>query len=158
MAIKYRKAEIADIPELVRLRIEFLGVARDKILPPELIATLETTNTEFMTTGLLDGSLVVFIAEDFEKGGKIIATSGIMFYRLMPNPMCADGKRAYIANMYTIPDYRRKGIATRLVELQLDEARARGVKAVFLSATSEGRFVYNKIGFEKVEDEMIYRF
>ena len=155
MEIRYRKAETKDVPELVRLRIEFLGVARNKALPPELIAVLQMTNAEYMTAGLLDGSLVVFIAED---EGKIIATSGITFFRHMPNPIYPDGRRATVANMYTLPKYRRQGIATELVRLQLEEARARGLKAVTLSATDDGRPVYEKYGFENVDDEMIYRF
>lgn len=155
MEINYRKAEIKDIPELVRLRLDFLGMARGKTLPPEQLAVLKSTNTEYFTSAMLDGSLVIFIAEE---GDKIAATSGIMFYRLMPNPSYPDGRRAYIGNMYTLHGYRRKGIATRLLELQLEEAKMRGVSAVQLSATDEGRPVYEKIGFINVDYEMVYKF
>lgn len=152
MEIKYRKAGIDDLSTLVDLRLDFLDEARG--LNDEQKSVLRVTNKDYILSGLLDGSLVIFIAED---GGKIIATSGIMFYRHFPNGYTPDGRKAYIGNMYTLPEYRKKGIAAELMRLQLDEAKKRGLTAVSLSATEAGRPVYEKIGFVDVLDEMVYR-
>jgi GNAT superfamily N-acetyltransferase len=152
--INYRKAGIDDIPELVRLRLEFSEVSSryfKREFTDETREILRVTNADYFTAGLLDGSLVVFVAED---GGKIVGTSGIMFWRHLPGPAALDGRKAVIANMYTLPEYRKQGIATRLMELQLEEARVRGVKVVNLSATADGRAVYEKLGFVNDTDEM----
>jgi GNAT superfamily N-acetyltransferase len=157
MAISYRKADISDVPELVRLRLEFSEETSrffKREFSDETKATLRVTNADYFTAGLLDGSLVVFIAED---NGRIAATSGLMFWRHMPGPATLDGRKAVIANMYTLPDYRRQGIATELMKLQLEEARTRDVNVINLSATADGRKVYEKLGFEPDENEMKIR-
>jgi GNAT superfamily N-acetyltransferase len=77
-----------------------------------------------------------------------------MFWRHLPSPIALDGRKAVIANMYTLPEYRKKGIATELMRLQIEEAKMRGVKIINLSATADGRKVYEKLGFENDENEM----
>jgi GNAT superfamily N-acetyltransferase len=77
-----------------------------------------------------------------------------MFWRHLPGPLALDGRKAVIANMYTLPEYRKKGIATELMRLQIEEAKMRGVKIINLSATADGRKVYEKLGFENDENEM----
>ena len=57
-------------------------------------------------------------------------------------------------NMYTDPAYRRKGIATKTLDLLIAEAKSKGVTAISLEATEMGRPLYEKYGFEKMEDEM----
>lgn len=41
----------------------------------------------------------------------MVGTGGISFYQVMPTYHNISGKKAYIMNVYTQPDYRRKGIA-----------------------------------------------
>ena len=154
MAINYRKADIKDIPELVRLRLEFSEVSSrffNREFSDETREILRVTNADYFTAGLLDGSLAVFVAES---DGSIVGTSGIMFWRHMPGPAALDGRKAVIANMYTLPEYRKQGIATALMKLQIEEARTRGVTVINLSATADGRAVYEKLGFVSDENEM----
>lgn len=54
---------------------------------------------------------------------------------------------AWIGMVLVDPDYRRRGIATRLMELALDYLRGRGVRTIKLDATSAGRPVYEQLGF-----------
>jgi len=157
MGISYRKATIGDIPELVRLRLEFSEQSNryfKREFSERTKAILRLTNTDYFTAGLLDGSLVVFIAEE---GGKIVATGGLMFWRHMPGPATLDGRKAVVANMYTLPEYRKQGIASEIMRLQIDEARTRGVGVINLSATAEGRGIYEKLGFVSDNDEMKIR-
>lgn len=58
-------------------------------------------------------------------------------------------------NMYTAPEYRRRGIASRTLDLLVKEAKAQGVDCITLEATQMGRPVYEKYGFVKMRDEMI---
>ena len=57
------------------------------------------------------------------------------------------GKIAYITNVYTRNEYRKQGIATKLLELIIDEIKYKGCKFVRLHASSEGKKLYEKIGF-----------
>ncbi|KAE8138377.1 acyl-CoA N-acyltransferase [Aspergillus pseudotamarii] len=54
------------------------------------------------------------------------------------------------------PACQRLGIATRLVEWGLREAKARGGLEAVLEASSMGRHVYRKLGFEQEGGEFLY--
>ena len=57
-------------------------------------------------------------------------------------------------NMYTNPEYRRKGIALKTLDLLVEDAKAKGITAVSLEATDVGKPLYEKYGFVKMNDEM----
>lgn len=59
-------------------------------------------------------------------------------------------------NMYTAPDYRRQGIATKTLDLLVEAIKAKGIKHITLEATDMGRPLYEKYGFIRMEDEMEY--
>ena len=59
-----------------------------------------------------------------------------------------------IMNMYTRPEYRRRGIAYHMLDLLVRDAADRGIDAISLEATRMGRSLYEKYGFVKMNDEM----
>lgn len=85
---------------------------------------------------------------------RFIGAGGISYYRVMPTYHNVSGNKAYIMNMYTNPDYRRMGIATKTLELLVGDAKEKGIKSIFLEATDMGRPFYEKFGFMKMNDEM----
>ena len=42
-------------------------------------------------------------------------------------------------NMYTKPEYRRKGIAYKTLDILVEESKAKGISAISLEATDMGR-------------------
>lgn len=72
----------------------------------------------------------------------------------MPTFYNPTGKKAYIMNMYTKPEYRRRGIAFHTLDLLVAEAKSRGITAISLEATDMGKPLYEKLGFIKMNDEM----
>ena len=57
-------------------------------------------------------------------------------------------------NMYTRPEYRRRGIAYHTLDLLVKEIRRRGILSISLEATDMGRPLYEKYGFLPMEHEM----
>ena len=57
-------------------------------------------------------------------------------------------------NMYTAPEYRRRGIAYKTLDLLVKEARSKGITAISLEATDMGRPLYEKYGFVRMNHEM----
>ena len=92
--------------------------------------------------------MVEWIAEE---NGEIIATSAILFYEFPPSIDFPNGNKGYIANMYTKPAYRGRGIASSLIEKLVEEAKKRGVTRLWLSASNDGKPVYIKCGFKVVD-------
>lgn len=58
-------------------------------------------------------------------------------------------ENAYVNAVYVRPQYRRRGIAKRLMELVIAWSRERGCAGVRLRASDEGRFLYEHIGFRE---------
>lgn len=149
--ISYRKAEIKDIQELINLRIDFLKEVmniKDENKDEEVRESL----FEYFSTSIPKDEFIAWFAAD---GDKIIATSGLSFYRRPPSYKNIVGKGAYIMNMYTIPSYRGKGIAKLLFSKVIEEAKAKGYSHFSLHATEMGRPIYKTFGFMESEDEMI---
>mgnify|MGYP003391121235 FL=1 len=74
----------------------------------------------------------------------------------MPTFHNPTGEKAYIMNMYTLPEYRRQGIAYKTLDLLVAEAKKRNIKMISLEATEQGKPLYDKYGFVKMEDEMMF--
>lgn len=72
----------------------------------------------------------------------------------MPTYHNPSGRKAYIMNMYTRPEYRRRGIAYHTLDLLVKEIRRRGITSISLEATDMGRPLYEKYGFLPMEHEM----
>jgi len=58
--------------------------------------------------------------------------------------------------MFTYPKYRDQGIATKLFEFAVEEAKKNGCSQIELHATASGRSIYEKYGFVTSSDSMIY--
>lgn len=148
--ITYRKATIDDLMELSQVRTEFMTELENE--NEEMQKKLTERNIEYFSKALVDGSFVAWIAVD---DGKIVGTSGLVFYDVPPTFKCLDGKTAYIMNMYTKKDYRNQGIAKTLFSKIVNEAIERGYHKITLNATKQGRYVYEKFGFTDVEGDMV---
>ena len=147
---KYKKATIADIDELVRTRIIVLRAA-NKLSNDVDMSLVEKESYEYYKSALETGEHVAYLVYDNET---FIGTGGVSFYQVMPTYHNPTGKKAYIMNMYTAPEYRRQGIAIHTLDLLVKDAKEQGVLQIALEATDMGRPLYERYGFVKMEDEM----
>ncbi|WP_418972800.1 GNAT family N-acetyltransferase [Allofournierella sp.] len=145
-----RLAEPADLDELVRARLMVLRAANG-LAPQAPLPQVEAETRRYFEEGLVTGS---FAAVLVLAGGELVATGAVSFYEVMPTCHTPTGKKAYIMNMYTAPAWRRRGLATRVLDRLVRECRARGVDTITLEATAMGRPVYERYGFVPMECEM----
>lgn len=87
--------------------------------------------------------------------GKVIAGAGLMIMDWPPHPLDPEPHRGYLLNVYVEPEFRRKRIASNLIELALAEARRRKIRVVSLHATEESRRMYESSAFRRT-NEMFY--
>jgi GNAT superfamily N-acetyltransferase len=119
------------------------------------IADIDQPLVAYFYSAIKDGSLISWVMED---DGEIIATSGICFYQLPPTYSNPSGRVAYITNMYTKDEYRRRGIAAELLEAVIEEAKKRDYKLIRLHTSDHGRSIYEKAGFTDTDGFMALRF
>ena len=147
-----RLAALNDVPALVELRKKQLV---DEGLPSGLPKMdIDTELTDYFSSAISDGTFISWV---MDKDGEIVATSGVCFYVLPPNYANPSGGTAYITNMYTKPEYRRKGIAAELLDMVIDEAKSRGYKVMRLHTSEYGKSIYKKAGFTDSDGYMVLR-
>ncbi len=62
---------------------------------------------------------------------------------------------AYLANVYTLPEYRGRGIATRLIKEGVSELKGRGIGRILLHSSDMAKPLYEKLGFEAGSNYMV---
>ena len=149
----YRKATIKDLEELVRTRIIVLRAANKLDVNTDM-SEVEEQSRDYYKKALADGTHTAYLVYDNDR---FIGAGGVSYYRVMPTYHNPRGEKAYIMNMYTAPEYRRKGIAFKTLDLLVRDAKERGITAISLEATDMGRPLYEKYGFVKMTDELELR-
>ena len=113
MGIIYKKAGFEDLELLVKTRTEVLKAANgldDSVDMTEV----ERESRSYYEQALENGSHTAYLVFD---GSVFIGAGGISYYTIMPTYHNPTGKKAYIMNMYTKPEYRRMGIASKTLDL-----------------------------------------
>jgi GNAT superfamily N-acetyltransferase len=91
------------------------------------------------------------LGEDFhawlaELDGRAVGSAAVMWFPHPPSPINPIGLEAYVLNVFTDARWRRRGVARALMERIVEEARARGVKRIWLRASEDGRPLYVDMG------------
>lgn len=150
MKLEYKKATIEDLDLLTKTRVEVLRAANE--LPEDTdMSEVEKQSYDYYKKALVDGSHIAYLIFD---GESFAGAGGVSFFQVMPTYHNASGKKAYIMNMYTVPEYRRRGVAYQTLDKLVQEAKERGIFAISLEATDMGRPLYEKYGFVKMDHEM----
>ena len=120
--MKLRKATVDDIDAMIELRKQQLV---DEGGSP--LRNIDRELRDYFFSELESNTFISWLALENDT---IIATSGLCFYRLPPSYANPSGMVAYITNMFTVKEHRRKGIASILLEKVLKEAQALGFPCI----------------------------
>ena len=150
MVLNYRKATTADLEILTETRIEVLRAANQLSNDIDM-SEVKKQSYEYYQCSLQNDMHLAYLIFDDEK---FVGAGGISYFQVMPTYHNPTGKKAYIMNMYTKPDYRRQGIAFKTLDLLVTDAKMKGITAISLEATDMGRPLYEKYGFIKMYNEM----
>lgn len=151
MNYTYKKASIADLDMLVETRIKVLRAANllDDVVD---MSEVEIESRDYYDKALREGSHTAYLVFD---GDKFIGAGGVSYFNVMPTYHNPSGRKAYIMNMYTDPEYRRRGIAYKTLEYLVADVKSKGISMITLEATDAGRPLYEKYGFRIMESEMV---
>ena len=138
-----RQATLDDIPELLRHRrgmYEDMGYNNT-----EWLSTMVSTCKPYLAAALANGTLHGWLA----CAGEQVVAGGVVLVSPWPShPYDGQCRRATILNMYTDPEFRRQGIARRLMQTMIDWCRKEGFIHVDLHASDKGRPLYETLGFK----------
>lgn len=86
--------------------------------------------------------------------GEDAGCGAVCFTDELPSPDNPNGKCAYLMNIYVREAYRQHGIAHEIVKRLVEEARKHECRKIYLETTTEGRPVYQSVGFRDLPDMM----
>ncbi len=142
--MKIFKATIADIEDLIQLRIDFLKTDIGYLSLEDELAIQEQL-TKYFEKHLQIGDCIAMIAKI---DAEIISAAFLILQERPANPSFITGKTGTLMNVLTYPEYRRKGIATQVIKALIEEAKTVGVSSIDLYATEDGKSLYEELGFE----------
>ena len=154
MDIIYKKLTENELPQIIKMRIDQLTeeyASSGRTVPEDV--DLETALMDFYKRNMAAGTYVSWLALD---GYKIVGTSGMSFAEKPPYFTCPSGKLGILSSMYTDPDYRRMGIASRLLDRVETEAKDYGCGTIYITASDVGVKLYESYGFRHNGNFMQY--
>ena len=146
--IEYKIATNEDIELLMSSRLEMLRIVNnlsDDYVFPDLIVN---ESRDYF----LSGDQTTVLALD---GDNVVGCASMSYMRIMPTFSHPTGKRAHLMNVYTRNEYRRQGIARKMVQMLIDDAWNRGATEISLDATTMGRPLYESLGFTDSKECMV---
>lgn len=147
--IEYFKATIDDLDLLMKSRFEMLKVVNELADDYEFSKELTDSTEEFFK----HTDQTTILVRDKE----IIGCATICYIDVMPTFSHPTGKRSHLMNVYVNDNYRRQGIASKMIDILVEEAKARGVTEISLDATDSGRPLYENYGFGPSPECMIMK-
>ena len=140
--MKVRKTVKEDIDLLIKIRMDYL-FAEKGVSSPEEMDDIKKKLEEYFTKHLNKGFIAI-IAED---ENEVLATAFMSIVERPPLIAFSSYLVGTVYNVFTYPQYRGKGIATKVMTELLSEAKLLGVAAADLMATEKGKPLYEKLGF-----------
>jgi len=104
----------------------------------------------WLAQAMADGKYRHWLALD--RNGRVAGGGGVLLSPWPANPLDPCTERAVILNVYTEPEFRRRGVAHLVMEAILAWIKAYGLRGVNLHASPEGRHLYEKLGFEATNE------
>ena len=142
-----RFAVVADIPALVshrRRMFEDMYAQKDVVRNRAAYDAMDTAYADILRYEIPAGSTRAWVIDD---GGIIAASGALKFTDWLPRP---DGQRrglVYVHSVYCVPEYRRQGLARRILQAMIGYCRDNGWPRISLHASDMGRDLYEELGF-----------
>ncbi len=148
-----RLATPADLDAMVELRQQLFACF------PEALgiideALMRQTSLAYFSRAFAHGDCQTWVAE---ADGQIVSQGSLALFQRPPFPGNLSGREAYLLNMYTLPDYRRRGYSKAILQQAMAYAREQGLGRIWLHASDDGQPLYQAAGFLPSEKYMEWR-
>ena len=136
-----------DVEIIARMRVQMLDEVTDDPLPWQL----EGSVRRFVWKHMQDRTCLGVVAED---EGRVIADAVIYLFETMPDEVNVRGLTAMLYNVYTLPEYRGRGIMAQMLPEVIRLAREAGAVELKMTAEKKAIPLYERMGFHVNDDAM----
>ncbi|MBA3543493.1 MAG: GNAT family N-acetyltransferase [Chthoniobacterales bacterium] len=125
-------------------------------VPPHLFDEFLTACEQRLSAMFETNEYVGWLASSADQPNDVIAGAGVQLRMVPPHPLgnpesgfrMAEGRQAIIINVFTEPEWRRRGAAKLLLEEIIAWARVERLDSLVLHASEEGRALYEQLDFK----------
>jgi RimJ/RimL family protein N-acetyltransferase len=147
-----RRAEVDDAAVIARHRARMFQDMGD--ISTETFDDFVAASRDWTERALASGEYIGWLAAPKATPDVVIAGAGVQLRKVAPHPCrpphdgaFAQGRHAIVINVFTEPEWRRRGVALLLMEELLRWARQEKLDRLVLHASPHARSLYAKIGF-----------
>jgi GNAT superfamily N-acetyltransferase len=123
-------------------------------VPAELVDEFRTKAKVALEEMMARGEYIGWLASPANAPERVVGGAGVRRLRALPRPyrsaggaQISNGRYVVIINVFTEPDWRRRGVAELLLRRIIDWAKAERIERVVLHASDQGRALYERLGF-----------
>jgi GNAT superfamily N-acetyltransferase len=138
-----REATIHDIPEILRQRRRMYEDMNHK--DSAALDAMSSLSATYLQKAFADGTFHAWLAYTTDRS---VGGGAVILSPWLAHPYDLECRRATILNVYTDPEFRRRGIGRRLMQTMIDWCKREGLARITLHASDDGRHLYESLGFE----------
>lgn len=142
-SVHMEKADINDLEQLVGLRTSYL-IEDYGTVPQKKLDKISEKLPDYFRRHLNKDCFVYAAKSENE----IVSCCFLTVTEKPSNPSFINGVVGTVMNVYTKPEYRRKGLAGKLMKMMIEDSEKMGLDFVELKATDSGYNLYKSVGFE----------
>ena len=125
------------------------------LVPEELFESYRTKALDHLRKALASGEYIGWLVSETNAPEKIVAGAGVVIRLVPPFPhrtgngeiTIAEGRQGVIVNVFTEPEWRRRGLAKLLMQEIISWSRDQSLDNLVLHASDDGRGLYQQLGF-----------
>ena len=157
-SVRVRRATLDDIAILAHHRVGMYRDMREVSVANE--PQLAEAAAAYFRSAVPSGEYVAWLAVTTGAREEVISGAGLLVRPMIPRPAPNGNIEVVggtVVNVYTEPAWRRKGLAALVIRHVLEYARASQINRVSLHASSEGRPLYEALGFSPTNEMRLAR-
>lgn len=143
------KSTIDDKENFIKLRVSLFKELEEIDESTEIEELIKETGNYY--TSHIDKDLFCWFAKIDDN---IAAVASMCIFCRIPYFQNPIGLEGYILNVYTLPKYRRKGIASSLINEIITFSKKSSLKKLWLNSSEAGKAIYKSFGFKENNNEM----
>src|SRR4051794_40956918 len=132
-----RRATLADLDILVEHRVRMFDDMGVLAIPGANRQQLSDDYRSWLVAAMQDDTYLAWLvdAEESEGQRRVAAGAGATIIPWPPGPFYSTGRLAFVYNVYTEPEHRRRGLGRRLMDSVHAHCRAEGIGSIALNAS-----------------------
>jgi len=143
LSITIREGTTADIPEIARQRRRMCEDMN--YTDADVLSAMVNATADYLKKAIPEGSFRSWLACDNDR---VVAGGAVVISAWPAHAYDLECRRATILNVYTEPEYRRRGLARQIMDAMIAWCKQEGFARVSLHASNQGRHLYESLGFE----------